>query len=440
MKTLEDVAQAMPTLEAAVGRACDWLADTAQIKGDRLTIEQNRLGLAHENWRGAFRGEYTVATRTWDFFCPTWHGGQAVKALAQGYQLLGDPRYLRSAQEGAEFILRQQIASGADEGLILAYEGIADKVYVSAILESLDGLLVLARASNQRKYTDAALRAAAWCYQKARIGGEGLVRDLYDPATRDFVENDDVVTKANAPGRPLADDAIWLKAAQLSGDERYRTFFYEILHRLLTDERPAGNWVDYGPCLPASGECHPRHAYWWGLPMIDAWQDSRDEKWLDAARRSGEWYVKAQRNDGGLFRYTDLNFNTSSFGHATSGIACAAILWTRLFQETGETRWLEPLHRALAYCVRMQFVEPSDPNLKGCILEKVLEPDGTDRSPYYIRDLGTIFFAQAAAQLLLACRPSTAKTVEVSIRPRIDRKALTAAESRGRGAAEEVLR
>jgi hypothetical protein len=88
----------------------------------------------------------------------------------------------------------------------------------------------------------------------------------------------------------------------------------------------------------------------------------------------------------------------------------------------------------------MQFVEPSDPNLKGCILEKVLEPDGTDRSPYYIRDLGTIFFAQAAAQLLLACRPSTAKTVEVSIRPRIDRKALTAAESRGRGAAEEVLR
>jgi hypothetical protein len=34
-------------------------------------------------------------------------------------------------------------------------------------------------------------------------------------------------------------------------------------------------------------------------------------------------------------------------------------------------------------------------------LEKVLPPDGTDRSPYYLRDLGTIFFVQVAAQLLL---------------------------------------
>jgi hypothetical protein len=50
--------------------------------------------------------------------------------------------------------------------------------------------------------------------------------------------------------------------------------------------------------------------------------------------------------------------------------------------------------------MKMQFTNPEDPNLKGAILEKILPPDGTDRSPYYIRDLGTIFFIQAAALYL----------------------------------------
>ena len=38
--------------------------------------------------------------------------------------------------------------------------------------------------------------------------------------------------------------------------------------------------------------------------------------------------------------------------------------------------------------------------LRGAILEKVLPPDGTDRSPYHIRDLGTIFFVIAAEKYL----------------------------------------
>ena len=35
------------------------------------------------------------------------------------------------------------------------------------------------------------------------------------------------------------------------------------------------------------------------------------------------------------------------------------------------------------------------------LLEKVTPPYGSDASPYYIRDLGTIFFIQAAAEYLL---------------------------------------
>jgi hypothetical protein len=39
-----------------------------------------------------------------------------------------------------------------------------------------------------------------------------------------------------------------------------------------------------------------------------------------------------------------------------------------------------------------------DLNLTGCIIEKVLPPDGTDRSLYHIRDIGSIFFIIAGCR------------------------------------------
>ena len=65
------------------------------------------------------------------------------------------------------------------------------------------------------------------------------------------------------------------------------------------------------------------------------------------------------------------------------------------------TRYVPLMARSLNYCMDMQFTRPDDPNLLGAVLEKVLPPDGTDCSPYEIRDLGTIFFLQAATTCLL---------------------------------------
>jgi hypothetical protein len=61
------------------------------------------------------------------------------------------------------------------------------------------------------------------------------------------------------------------------------------------------------------------------------------------------------------------------------------------------------MRKASRFYVNMEFKNPEDPNLKGAILEKVLPlMNGTDKSPYYIRDLGTIFFIQAVAKTLLS--------------------------------------
>jgi hypothetical protein len=131
-----------------------------------------------------------------------------------------------------------------------------------------------------------------------------------------------------------------------------------------------------------------------------AYEESGDRKYLDCALRSCRWYAKAQRADGGLIRGTYLDFNTDSFGHATSGIAAAMTMFCNAIKITQSDEFLQPLGKALDYCMRLQFTNPADENLKGAILEKILPPDGTDNSPYYIRDLGTIFYIQGVSEIL----------------------------------------
>src|SRR5262249_55346184 len=117
-------------------------------------------------------------------------------------------------------------------------------------------------------------------------------------------------------------------------------------------------------------------------------------------RRSAQWYVQATRHDGGLFRDTGPDFRTPSFGHATSGAAGAIILWAELIREFGDQQWVEPLRRSLDFCRSVQFTDAKDLNLQGAILEKILPPDGTDAPGWYLRDLGTFFYVQAACLVL----------------------------------------
>lgn len=134
--------------------------------------------------------------------------------------------------------------------------------------------------------------------------------------------------------------------------------------------------------------------------MMDAWLDSEDRRFYDSFIRSLHWYAGALRKDGGFFRGNYLDGGTDSFGHATSGSACAAILFLRAATELHDPTFLPLAKRVLDYCLKVQFRHPDDPNLHGAILEKVHPPDGTDASPYHLRDLGTIFFIQAATLCL----------------------------------------
>jgi hypothetical protein len=375
-------------------QACHWLVEVAQVKQEAEVGPRMRARHPQLCWTGAIRGEYRVATGEWEFFCPVWHTGQAIKALVAASDVLGDAG-MESAVLAGEFILNNRVTEGPDRGLILAYEDHGDKVNTSAILECLDGLFALSAKTGIRRFSDAALDALDWVQRKAILGDTGLALDLYDPGSREFLAR-----AYGTEGRPLLDDAVFVTAHRLTGREDHWTTAQAVAGRLLADEAPAGNWVNYAPCHRKTGAIHPRHAYWWGRPMLAMFEQSRDERHRELFLRSCDWYRRAMRRDGGIMRNTYPDFTTDSFGHATSGVGCAVIMFLEASKKLGRTD-LDPLiERGLSYGMNMQFTQPEDPNLMGCVLEKIVAPDGTDASPYHIRDLGTIFFVQAMAMYL----------------------------------------
>ncbi len=382
------------TTVAAMNTAVEWLTGPATIKDNRpVGPHGNKMPV--DFWNGAIRGEYRVATRQWDTFCPIWHTGQTVKALVMAADALQRPEWLEAAKFSAEFILRNRVTTGADSGLILAYEDHPDKVNTSAVLESLDGLFHLSEATGDKRYEQTAIDALRWCMNKAWDASAQVFNDVYDISEKRFLFGVHA-----SQGRPLLDDAVFIKGWRITGDEAFKNIAVRTAETLLRDESPPGNWVNYIPCKCKSGNIHPRHAYWWGLPMAEVYDATGDERFLACFLRAVDWYRQALRRDGGIIRNTYTDFNTDSFGHATSGSACAVLGFLKHFARTGDRDILAYARLGLDYCLRMQFIAPDDPNLKGCILEKVLPPDGTDRSPYHIRDLGTIFFIQAAALML----------------------------------------
>ena len=390
-------------MSRAVAQACDWLADVSQIKTDRLPEDTtDSHAYAADSWKGSIRGHYLPATGQWSSLCPVWHTGQAVKALLLAGRHLEAERYLNAAREGGCYILDKQVwdPDHVDHGLILAFEDHPDKVNTSAVLECLDGLMHLAEEPEGEWIWERVIAAAEFVMNRMYMPDAGVFCDVYDPQAHTVFTSPKFRTKDNIGGRPLLDDGVFARLYEHTGDPRFLDVHVRVSERLVADQNPPGHWIDYSPCNVKMGSFHPRHTYWWALPLVDTYRHTGREEFLETAIASGRFCQKALRHDGGWFRGYYADGKSDSFGHATSGGAGAAMLWMELFKQTGDAEWLASAEKALAFCMKVQFTNPADPNLKGAVLEKVLPPDGTDRSPYSLRALASIFFVIAALRYL----------------------------------------
>lgn len=385
-------------LAAAMKLSCEWLKDRSQLREEPSASPDTFYLHPQTRWKGTFR-EYDPAAAAWKYYAPCWHTGQAVKALVMAHRLFPNEGYLASARLGAEFLRDNRVTGGEDRGLLLAFESRpGDMVRVPGIFDSLLGLILFSEETGESEWWDVVIEALEWVLGKAYLPGSGRSRNFYHPARKVFLPY--LQTPCPEGGKPSADDGIWLRAWRRTGDRRYRDVAIAVSERLLADENPPGNWACYGPSSLEEGHDHPRQAYWYGLPLLQVFEETGDRRFLEATRRSAAWFMRAQRRDGGQFRKTYHDGKTDCFVQETSGAACAAIFWMTLHARFPDPSHLPHVRRAMEFFLRMQITRPRDPNLLGAVICAVNPPDGTDQPGYRVRDLDAIFYVQAAAQLL----------------------------------------
>lgn len=374
-----------------------WLAQVARVKSlDDQFLDPRSYPTA--DYIGAIRNEYDTKSRTWSVNGPVWHTGQAVRALLIAYRHTRDLSLRDAGTEMGRYIVRNIVVAPGEQNhnLMLAYEGDNFTVNNQTVFETIPGLLDLAQALGDSSYVEHASRAADFA-----LGGflpsEGLITDHYNVNEARFVQDKD----NPLPGRPLLDDGALHQLGKETGDDRYTQIFLTMADRALREENPPGSWIIFPPWNQQTGRLHIRTSWWWGYPLLLAYDLSKDLRFWEASVRVGDWYLAQQNHDGGFYYSPLINRKHTSFGLATSGAAVASIIWSDLFTRTGNLKYKDAINRSIRFLLAAQFSDESvDPNTCGALWETIHPPDGTVCPGFLIRDIATIFAIRALDKVL----------------------------------------
>lgn len=374
-----------------------WLSDVARVQSpdDHFTDLYNYPVVGYT---GAVRNEYDTKTRSWYLNGPVWHTGQAIRAVLLSYSRSGDQSLLDAARAMGDYVIRNVVSdpNDANRGLLLAYEGDNITVNNEVVLETLPGLLDLYRVTGDRNLLDTASTAADFVLQ-GFDPSEGLITDHYHVAEQRFVSDPD-----NAySGRIALDDAALVELSELTDKTHYRDAFLAMAERALREEDPPGTWIVFPPWHRDTRRMHIRTTWWWGYPLLTAYDLTKEQRFLDAGIRAGQWYLDQQNPDGGFYYAATTDGRHPCFALATSGSAVSTIIWADLYRRTGDERYRVAIHRSLSFFLATQFnTENDDPNVHGALWETLNVPDHSTAPGFRIRDIATIFTIRAGDALL----------------------------------------
>lgn len=373
-------------LERAL-RGCDWLVDVSQVTD------------TNDPYYGAMKSEYDTRKKKWAYYEPFWHTGQAVRTLLLAYRASGNKKYLDSALLAGEYMIRRQAMDPSDKKFYgYIYGPKAESLVTAGQVEGFHALYDLYKVTGDKKWLERFHLGADWAARNLYYK-DGLFYNGYTAA-------EDKLTSVGL-SRPTNDDAIFWVAYQEFKDPLYKKIFTEVCDRLIRDEDPPGNWMNYQPCKPEAfdglGRIHPRQTWWWGYPMLTAYDGLGDQKYLDAGIRSAQWYADNNNIDGGYYyNVTRKGDKHLSFDFCTSAVGCAVIMFNDLYKRTGDEKYRKEIEVSLGYLMRAQLNSdvPEDRNVQGAFFESILPPDGTMCPGFYFRDIATVFPVRAILEVM----------------------------------------
>lgn len=385
--------------EAVVEAALNGLADhAAQV-------------LMTEEGRG--RADYDIVAAQWHSYEDHWHTGQLVWALLEAGAVLDRPDLVATAKRGGDWWVSTEYPQGHPlAGLVAAAHGdrLGDLINFTTIADGTPGIFALSRATGDSRYADTATRSGRWLWTNTRVpdgtpGGAGLFYNIIDPATGDVWRDWDVhiqgpqrdagkAVSAPAPitrvARPNIEGFLFHDMCRHTGETVWCERFLAQADVLLARQHASGLWLEFEPNEANGSQIHPRFNIWNAEALLQAYEVSRDRRYLEGAARTARWAQKVMQKDGTLFYRTSIDGQSNRAEVTGSAVAFNGILMMRL-RDYGYTEFAPTIEVIADWLLANRYAaDHPDRNLASAVIDTRLKVSG-GKVALLNRDVGSTF-------------------------------------------------
>jgi hypothetical protein len=314
------------------------------------------------------------AMRGWQASYPETTG-YIIPTLLEAAEHLARPELTQRALRAARWEIEVQLDSGAVQGGIIG-AGRTPAIFNTG--QVIFGWLAAFEVTGDGQFADAARRAGAWL--TSVLGPDGRWRH----GESDFARKDSTLYNARASWA-LAEAGLRL------GHPEFRDAAARNL-RFVARSQTANGWFPH--CCLSDPERPLLHTLAYTIRgLIEGGRVLEDSELVTAGARAAEALAATVRPNGFMPGRYRSDWTGPEKWSCLTGEAQMANNWMRLSLITGETRWLEPVERVLAFVKRTQNRSSRDPGLRGGI--KGSWPIGAEYSPYQTLNWATKYFADA---------------------------------------------
>ena len=328
--------------------------------------------------QGISKCDYNLTEGKWYPYEPAWHTGQLINGLVDAYKVTKNDEYLSAAKKAGNWWVSLAIKEHPKlGGMLYAIHGdSAGEVLVFAtISDGTPGLFNLYKVTGDEKYASAPTNAGEWMLNHMYLEEEGMFYDSVNPETSEVIKDENVFgdgkgkSDLSKVARPNNEGSLYKDMYEFTGNEKYKDVFINLCESLVEKQDEYGLWMKVGPNHIEEGTFHPRMNLWYAESLIEGYDLTGDKRYLEAAKKTLQFYVKYQQKSGAFYynNYVDGRIDKSSI--TGSAVAFIGLLAIRLVEDGVGDEFKQNIEQSYDWVIKNRFAQDHpDPNLRGQLL------------------------------------------------------------------------
>lgn len=220
---------------------------------------------------------------------------------------------------------------------------------------------------------------------------KGICYDNVDIRTGKVIKSgDEFEGKRYYLFRPNTEGFLFKDAYEFSGNEDFKHAYLTLCDSLVAFQTQEGLWMQFKPNNLEKGTFHPRYNLWNAESLLEAYDITNKQEYLEAAVQTARFYTKYQQTNGAMFYHANLDGSVDRSSICSSEVAFAGIIWMRL-AGYGYDEFEKYYERSASWLMNASFsTDHADPNLRRAIVE-ITTNISKGKTKIVNRDIGTSF-------------------------------------------------